>query len=190
MDTPRWDDLVVVARVARPHGLRGEVILNAETDFLEERFAPGHRYFMLDGARVVSIVARTVWFQRLRPVVGFDGYERIEDVEALAGRELRIEAADLQPLPAGVFYHHDLVGCRVERADGGVIGTVAKVDGAGDASRLIVDAGEAGEVIVPLAADICPTIDVDRRRIVIEPPEGLLDLNVVRAKRLRRGRRW
>lgn len=189
METPRWDDLVVVARVARPHGLRGEVVLNPETDFLEERFQPGHRVFVLEGARVVPLVLRSAWFHRQRPVVAFEGFERIEDVEGLAGRELRIAASELIPLPDGVFYHHQLIGCVVETAGGETVGTVTKVDGGGDASRLVLD-GDAGEVIIPLAVDICRTIDVDARRIVIEAPEGLLDVNVTRPRRPRHSRRW
>jgi 16S rRNA processing protein RimM len=189
MDTPRWDDLVVVARIARPHGLRGEVILNPETDFADERFKPGNRVFMLDGAQVVPIVVRSVFFHRLRPVVGFDGFDAIEQVGALVGRELRIEAADLQPLPAGMFYHHDLVGCRVETTQGAHVGAVTKVDGSGDATRLVVD-GASGELLIPLAVDICRTIDPGGRRIVIDALDGLLDLNIGRSHRVRRGRRW
>lgn len=189
MDTPHWDDLVVVARVARPHGLRGEVILNPETDFADERFQPGQRYFMLDGPRVVTVVARSVWFQRSRPVVGFEGFDSIEAVEHLAGSELRIAASDLRPLPEGMYYHDQLIGCRVETTGGDEVGTVARVEGSGDGSRLVVS-GEAGEMLIPLAADICRTIDADGRRIVIEALDGLLDLNVMRSRRLRRGRRW
>jgi len=189
MDTPRWNDLVMVARVARSHGRRGEVILNPETDFPEERFQPGRPFFVLDGPRVGTLVARSVWFHRDRPVVRFDGYESIEQAEALAGIELRIDAADLQPLPPGMYYHHDLIGCLVETADGMAIGTVSSVDGAGVTSRLVVE-GPSGEQLIPLAVDICRTIDPAQRRIVIDAPDGLLDLNVGRSRRVRQGRRW
>ena len=189
MESPRWDDLVVVARIARPHGLRGDVILNPESDFPDERFRVGQRYFLLEGARVVSLVVRSAWFQRARPVVAFEGYDNIEAVEGLAGRELRIEAGALAPLPDGMYYHHDPVSCRVVTTTGLEVGVVTKVDGSGDASRLVVD-GPAGEVLIPLAVDICTEIDPAARRIVVEPVEGLLDLNEVRSRRERRGRRW
>jgi 16S rRNA processing protein RimM len=189
MDTPRWDDLIVVARVARSHGRRGEVILNPETDFLEERFQPGRRFFVLDGPRIGTLVVRSVFFHRDRPVVGFEGYESIEQAETIAGAELRIEASDLQPLPPGVYYHHDLIGCLVETGDGTEVGTVRSVDGAGTASRLVVD-GPSGLQLIPLAADICRTIDLPHRRIVIDALDGLLDLNAGRSRRVRQGRRW
>jgi 16S rRNA processing protein RimM len=186
MDTPRWEDLVVVARVARPHGLRGEVILNPETDFADERFSPGRRFFMLDGARMVEVVSRSVFFHRVRPVVGFEGIDSIEQADVLVGRELRIAPTDLLPLPDGMFYQHDLIGCRVETTDGADVGVVKKVDGSGNASRLVVE-GASGEVLIPFAVDICPTIDPAGRRIVVDAPEGLFDLNVTRARRARRG---
>ncbi len=189
MDTPRWDDLVTVARIARPHGLRGDVILNPETDFAEERFVPGARFFVLDGPRVTTLTVDRVWFHRERPVVGFEGIESIEEAQPLAGRDLRIAEAALQPLPPGVYYHHDLVGCRVETVDGIEVGLVRKVDGSGEATRLVVD-GAAGEVLIPLAVEICRSIDPGARRIVVAAIDGLLDLNVTRGRRGGRGRRW
>lgn len=188
MDTPRWDDCIVVARVSRPHGLRGDVVLHPETDFLEERFRPGDRFFVLEGARIGVMTLRAARFQRGRPIVGFEGIDTIEAAEVLAGRELRIDPSALVPLPDGVYYHHDLVGCRVETMDGADVGVVTRVDGGGVATRLVVD-GATGEQLIPLAVDICRTIDTEGRRIRIEAPDGLLDLNVGRSRRARRGRR-
>ena len=186
MGAPRWEDLVVVARIARPHGLRGEVILNPETDFAEDRFRPGRRLYLLEGASVAQVTVRSVWFQRARPVIALEGVESIEQAELLAGRELRIEASELTPLPQGVYYQHDLVGFRVVTVGGIDVGTVARVDGGGSATRLVVD-GPAGEVLVPLAVDICRRIDTAAREIVIDAPDGLLDLNAVGRRRARRG---
>lgn len=188
METPRWDDLIVVARVARPHGLRGEVVLNPETDFLEERFTPGARFFVLQGAHVEVMTLRSARVQRGHPIVGFEGLETIEAAEPLAGRELRIAASALVPLPPGVYYHHDLVGCHVETVEGVPVGVVSRVDGGGAATRLVVT-GEAGEQLIPLAHDICRTINTAERLIRIQAPEGLLDLNTGGSRRARRGRR-
>jgi 16S rRNA processing protein RimM len=171
-----WDDLVVVARVARPHGRRGEVILNLETDFPEQRFAPGNRLMIRRGAEAESLVVRSVWFMKARPVVGFEGFESIDDAETLAGHELRIPADELADLPPGMFYHHDLVGCRVETAGGELVGEVVAVEGSGEASRLVV-ATPRGEELVPLASEMVPVVDPPARRIVIAAPDGLLGLN-------------
>lgn len=184
---PRWDDLIVVARVARPHGRRGEVILNLETDFPEKRFAPGNRLVIRRGEETEELLVRSVWFMKARPVVGFDGVESIDDAETLAGCELRIPADELAELPPGMFYHHDLVGCRVETADGVTVGEVVAVEGSGEASRLVVETPR-GEELIPLASEMVPLVDTRARRIVIAAPDGLLGLNeTARSRRAWRG---
>jgi 16S rRNA processing protein RimM len=187
--TAVWDDLYVVARVARPHGRRGEVILNLETDFPEERFKPGNRLLVQKGALTTPLVIRSAWFMRQRPVVGFDGFESIDDAETLAGAELRIPAEELAALPPGMFYHHDLLGCQVETTGGAVVGEVIAVEGSGTASRLVVRTS-TGEDLIPLVDEMCPIVDPPRRRIVVAAPDGLLGLNqTARSRGERRGRR-
>jgi 16S rRNA processing protein RimM len=168
--------MAVVGRIARAHGIRGQVIVNPETDFPELRFRPGARVFIKRGPSVDVLVVATVRFQNGRPVIGFDGVETMNDAEMLAGFEMRVPVEELAKLPAGTFYHHDLVGCHVVTGRGEEVGIVEGVEGTVGGSRLVV-AGAKGEILIPLASEICPTIDVAARRIVIEPPEGLLDLN-------------
>ena len=180
-----WDDLVVVARVARSHGRRGEVILNLETDFPEERFAPGNRVLVRRGAEAETLVVRSVFFMKARPVVGFDGFESIDDADTLAGCELRIPADELAVLPPGMFYHHDLVGCRVETTGGDPVGEVAAVEGSGEATRLVVTTPR-GEELIPRVSEMVPVVDPQARRIVVAAPEGLLGLNeTARSRRMR-----
>jgi 16S rRNA processing protein RimM len=175
---PVWDDMAIVGRVARVHGLRGQVVVNPETDFPASRFQPGRVvYRARDGAAEPLRVA-SLRLHRGRPIVGFEGIDSIDQAEELAGLELRVPLESLEALPAGAFYHHDLVGCRVETRSGVLLGSVGRVEGDGGASRLVVATG-GGDVLVPLAADICVAVDVGRKLIVIEPPEGLLELNRV-----------
>jgi 16S rRNA processing protein RimM len=183
-----FDEMVLVGRVARPHGLRGQVVIDPATDFAEERFAAGNTVWTRSprGDELLTIAA--VRFQGARPVVGFAGFERIEDAERLAGLELRVPAATLQPLADGTYYEHQLEGCIVELMSGERVGTVRRVEGGAGASRLIVD-GARGDIEIPLAVDICREIDVDARRIRIEPPQGLLELNDVGSGQPAAGRR-
>jgi 16S rRNA processing protein RimM len=106
----------------------------------------------------------------------------MDGAEALAGIELRIHAGELQTLPAGSFYRHDLVGCVVQTPGGESIGRVADVEGDAAGSRLLVQ-GKRGDILIPIAEGICLEIDVAQRKIVVEPPEGLLDLNVTKRQR-------
>ena len=168
----KWDAMAVVGRIARAHGIKGQVIVNPETDFPEARFRPGATLFTANG----TVKLTTVRFQNGRPVIGIEGVETINDAEELAGLELRVPVEELAALPAGMFYHHDLVGCAVVTGGGEKVGTVEGVEGTLSGSRLVV-AGAKGEILIPLAAEICRTIDVAGKRIVIEPPDGLLDLN-------------
>jgi len=173
---PEWDRMVLVGRVARPHGLQGHVIVTPETDFVEDRFKTGATFWTRSerGREVLTVNSARV--QNGRPVIGFEGFGSIEDVERLAGLDLMIPEDSLLPLDAGAYYVHDLVGCAVETISGEPVGEVKRVEGGAGASVLSIG-GARGEVLVPLAADICVEVDIAGRRIRIDPPDGLLELN-------------
>jgi 16S rRNA processing protein RimM len=172
-----WDDMLLVGVVARTQGNRGEVIVNATTDFVDDRFGEdavlwGRR--VPDGA--VERLQVTQFRMHLgRPVVVFGGVASINDAERFTGWELRVPPDTARQLPAHVYYHHELVGCAVWTAAGEQVGAVASVDGEGEAVRLVV-ATAGGPVLVPLTQAFC-TVDVAARRITIDPPEGLLEVN-------------
>ncbi len=171
--------MAVVGRIARAHGLRGQVIVNPETDFPDERFQPRAELFIERGGRVETLIVTTARFHGERPVLGIEGVETMNDAATLAGQELRVPVERLAALPPDTFYRHDLIGCRVETRDGRTVGVVRDVEGTLVGSRLVVD-GEAGEVLIPLVSNICPIVDPASRRIVIDPPEGLIEVNAGR----------
>jgi 16S rRNA processing protein RimM len=171
-----WDEMALVGRIARTHGLRGQMVVNLDTDFPDERFQPGSELFVRRGGVIEALTVSSVRLQGDRPVIAVEGVGTIDEAERLAGLELRIPVDRLRPLPGGTFYHHDLIGCRVETVDGSPVGVVRDVDTASGGSRLVVE-GTEGEVLVPIAAAICRVVDPAAKRIVIDPPEGLLDLN-------------
>jgi 16S rRNA processing protein RimM len=174
----KWEEMAAVGCIARAHGNRGQVIVNLETDFPDERFRPGAELFVLRNGSVQALMLTSVRFQHDRPVIGIAGVETMNAAEALAGQELRVPVDRLARLPGGTFYRHDLIGCRVETGAGELVGTVSSVEGPMTGSRLVV-AGANGELLIPLATAICTRIDPAAKRIVIDPPEGLLDLNRV-----------
>src|SRR5579862_7851637 len=132
--------MATVGRIARAHGIRGQVIVNPETDVPEQRFRAGADLFVERGGRVEPLTLTTVRFHRERPVVGLAGVETMDAAEALAGLELRVPIDWLAAPAAGLFYRHDLVGCRVETRAGDPVGVVREVEGTLDASRLVVAA--------------------------------------------------
>ena len=172
----QWEDMALVGWIARPHGLLGDVIVKPETDFVEDRFVVGATLWTRSDRGEETLTIASARVQNGRPVVGFDGFSRIDDVERLSGLELRIPEDALQPLADHTYYQHQLVGCAVETTGGEQVGDVTRVDG-GLAGSLLAVQGSRGEVLVPLTLAICVEIDIAAKRIRIEPPDGLLELN-------------
>ncbi len=175
-DEADWNAMVLVGFVARTHGNRGEVILKSETDFPEERFRVGGILQARRGEGPIEpLEVTSVRFQQGRPIVGIAGIGSISEAERLAGYELRVPESEQAPLPDGTYYHHQLIGCEVETRNGDRVGRVTAVQGQGEATRLVVR-GTRAEVLIPLAQAICD-VDVAAQRIVISPPDGLLEVN-------------
>ena len=168
--------MVLVGRIARPHGHRGQVIVNPATDFPDERFAEGAILHTMRDGRLETVTIATMRMHQGRPVLALQGVETMDAAETLAGLELRVPESALRTLPEGTYYEHDLIGCVLVTTDGREVGTVRTMEGGGGMIRLIAGSGRA-EIQVPLVREICVTIDVARKRIVIDPPEGLLDVN-------------
>jgi 16S rRNA processing protein RimM len=108
-------------------------------------------------------------------LVSVDGYDSPEAVAALTGRLLAVPESEALPPPDGHFYPWQLVGCRVLTEDGGDVGRVLRVE-SGAAQDLWVVGDERREHLVPAVAEIVREVDIGGRRIVIRPPEGLLEL--------------
>jgi 16S rRNA processing protein RimM len=168
--------MVLVGHVARAHGRFGEVLVHPQTDFPGERFAPGAVVHVRRAGRDERLTVGAMRLHQGRPLVAFEGIATMTEAEALAGLELRVPEAELTPLPPGTYYEHALVGCEVVTVGGLGLGVVRAVEGSAGGARLVIGSG-AGEVQIPLAHDICVQIDVAARRITVDPPEGLLDLN-------------
>jgi 16S rRNA processing protein RimM len=171
-----WDDAILVGVVARTHGNRGEVIVNPETDFPEERFRKGARLWTRRrGADPSTLDVVTMRMHQGRPVILFAGIGSMNDAELLAGQELRTDEVDTELLDEGEFFHRDLIGCEVVTAAGEFVGRVSNVLDDSAQARLVV-AGKRSELLIPLADEIC-TVDLAAKRITVRPPAGLLELN-------------
>ena len=172
-----WDDFVLVGHIARPHGHRGQVIVNPRTDFAAERFAPGATIWVLRKGMPTPLVIQEARIHKERPVLTLEGIASMNDALELHGVEVRVPPETQAALPEGEFYHHELIGCEVVTVDGREIGTVKAVEGAVGAQHLVIGADGKRDVLVPLAWSICVEIDPEGRRIAIDPPDGLLELN-------------
>jgi 16S rRNA processing protein RimM len=171
-----WREMVTVGRIVRPHGNRGQVVVDPETDRADRRFAVGAALYTNRHGSVEALTVATSRPYDRRWVIGFDRVKTIDDAEALRDLELKIPADALPALDSGAFYVHDLVGCRIETVGGAALGIVTRVD-LDTGVPLLAVAAKGGEVLVPLAESICRRIDVAAKVIVVDPPEGLIDLN-------------
>jgi 16S rRNA processing protein RimM len=178
---------VTVARILRPHGRRGEVAAEILTDFPERLKRLTSSELFSQKAHTANAVQhrkiRSCWLSQSRggqAIFHFDGSDSIDEAKALVGLEVQIPLADRLPLPSGNYYITDLAGCEVVQAEGQILGRVREVQFVGEqilgTPNLVIDSPR-GELLVPLAQDICINIDIAARRITVSLPEGLGELN-------------
>ena len=171
----REDDLISVARIARPQGHRGEVIADLLTDF-PERFAGLRRVYVkrADG-RLLLLDLENSRPHKGRVALKFVGCDSVSGAEELRDARVMVSRDQLVELPEDTYYDFDLIGCEAVATGGQYLGRVEEVQNYGAAPLLVVRGG-ARELLIPLVLSICVEIDTGRKRIVVNPPEGLLDL--------------
>ncbi len=168
------EDLVAIARIARPRGLRGECVADILTDFPERFAETGDVVAVLaDGSRR-PLILEDARFQKDRVHLKFSQVDDLDGAEELRGAEICVPETETVELEEGEFFDWELVGCRVETVGGEPIGTVRELMKTGGTEILVVD-GKSKEFLIPFAESICTDVDVERKLIVVDPPEGLLD---------------
>jgi 16S rRNA processing protein RimM len=171
------DDLVAVAKAVKTRGLRGELVADLLTDF-PERFEGLENLIAIapDGKRTVLDLEEH-FLQSGRVVLKFAGYDSIDAASVLIGCEFTVPVEDRVELAEDEYYDWQLAGCRVETVDGQEIGRVREVLRTGGVEVLVVeDEGTKREYLIPMAAEICTEINIERKLVRIDPPEGLLEL--------------
>ncbi|HEU0184602.1 MAG TPA: ribosome maturation factor RimM [Blastocatellia bacterium] len=169
------DDLIGVARIARPQGHRGEVIADLLTDF-PERFARLDRVYVkrADG-RLLLLDLENSRRHKGRVALKFAGCDSVSGAEELRDSRVLVPRDQLVELPADTYYDFDLIGCEAVSVEGHYLGRVEGVQNYG-AAPLLVGRDGGRELLIPLVLSICVEISTERKRIVVNPPEGLLDL--------------
>lgn len=171
-------DRVCLATLVRPRGLKGELVAEAGGDWSPAQLLEFAGTFLHPSGRPVRL--SQAWEHHGKPagriVLKLEGVDTIEQAEPLRGQELSIPGGERPAVPEGEFYIGDLAGCRVIHCLSGLeIGTVAGCLHYGGPMLLRVSTG-SGEVLIPFVNAICREIDVQAKRILVDPPEGLLEL--------------
>jgi 16S rRNA processing protein RimM len=173
---PDSERLVAIGEIGRPYGRGGEVHVTPLTDDLD-RFARVHDCVLLDTTRDGREPGRLTAARRQGAgvIVALAGCDSPEAARTLGGRLLAIPESETLPLDDGHFYVWQLEGCQVVTEEGQEVGMVAGIEGTAAHDLWVVRAG-AREHLIPAVAEIVREVDLARRRVVISPPEGLLDL--------------
>ena len=168
---------MAVGELLRPHGLRGELKVRALTDRPEARFAALSECFVVDPVTSRRERRRITShrFDRDDLLVRIEGIESPEEARRIQGHFLSVAADEVLPPPEGHFYPWQLEGARVETTDGRLVGRFARVEGSPGQSIWVVIDGER-EHLIPAVPEIVIDVSVADRRVVIDPPDGLLEL--------------
>ncbi len=173
---PRRDDLpetVAVGRVLRPHGVRGEVVVEVLSD-VPGRFAQGSRVSGIRaGEPPFRLVVAASRAHKGGAVVRFEGFEDRDRAEELRGVDLEVSREEVPEAPPGTYYQYELLGCLC-RNDGEELGRVIEVVEDGGGVLLVVE-GEGRRVPVPFVKEFLREVDVARGRIELALPPGLLE---------------
>ena len=167
---------VAVAQLGKTRGNRGEVTAVSLSSKAERYQALQEVFLFAPGgpAGGEKYQIESTWFHAGTLVFKFRGVDTISDAELLYGREVRIPASQRMALDEGEYFQSDLIGCEVvDRRTGESIGRVTAWDDGGGSGLLVVD----HHLLVPFARSICVSIDPAAKRILVELPEGLKDLN-------------
>ena len=169
------EDLIAIAKLAKPRGLRGEIVGDVLTDF-PARF---------DDLKSVSIVypsgetsageIEKFWFQKGRIVLKFVGFDTIEAAETLRNCEICVPETEAVELETDEYFDWELEDCTVETIAGEKLGIVKEVMRTGGTEVLSRYAGETKEYLIPFAETICVEVDVENKLIKVDAPEGLLE---------------
>jgi 16S rRNA processing protein RimM len=170
--------LVTVGRILRPHGLRGEVVVEVRTDEPQRRYAAGATLVVAPaGTAPGFLTVAAARSHQGRLIVCFDGVADRDAADALRGVVLGVDTAgDDPPEDPDEFGDHQLIGLAAVSVSGERLGEVASIDHAPAADLLVLRRPDGRTALVPFVRAIVPEVDVAGGRVVVDPPPGLLDL--------------
>ncbi|HKV36948.1 MAG TPA: ribosome maturation factor RimM [Pyrinomonadaceae bacterium] len=175
MDDGGSDDLITIARAVRTHGLKGEIVAELLTDFPERFEDVDELILVAPSGEQKRGQLEDYWFQKDRVVLKLAGYDDVDQAKSLVGYEFAVPDSERVTLEEDEFYDWELEGCTVKTGDTS-IGQVRSVLKTGGTEILVVSDDSGKEQLVPLAAEIVVKIDTAAKVILIDPPEGLLEL--------------
>ncbi|NDV23894.1 ribosome maturation factor RimM [Desulfovibrio sp. JC022] len=182
-------EMLVVAEVVKPHGLRGEVCIESHADspFLFDEVPC--LYLAKKGQKPRRFVVRSSRKHKGRMLITFKGIEGRDEAESLRGMEILVREADLPEVGDDEVYMHDLEGMSVELEDGTVVGTISDFILAPGQETWVISSSEGKEILFPAVEEFVLSVDLDAEKVVVAPPEGLLDIYLVESSQKDNGKK-
>jgi 16S rRNA processing protein RimM len=170
------DSYIAIARIVRTRGNRGEVLADLYTDFPDRFESLREVWVELSGGVRLRMDIEEAWRHQGRVVLKFRRIDSISEAERLVGAWVQLPEGEAHPLPAGSYFDHELIGCTVRGCGDEILGEVKGILRIAGNHQLVVR-GDRTEFLIPISAEICREISVDRKEIRVRLPEGLIDLN-------------
>ncbi|WP_445154112.1 ribosome maturation factor RimM [Arthrobacter sp. Hor0625] len=164
-----------VARIGKPHGIRGEVTVQVLTDAPGDRFVPGMQ-FVVEPASAGPLTVESARWNKDILLLAFEEVQTRNEAEALRGAKLYVETEELDEDDDEGWYEHELVGLDV-RVGGKVVGKVSGLHTMPVQDLLVVTVEGGSEVLVPFVEQIVPEVNVGDKYVVVTPPPGLFEVN-------------
>jgi 16S rRNA processing protein RimM len=165
---------VMVGVVRRTRGVHGELVVEPQTD-LPDRFSQLEKVYLVSGGEARPVTIRGVRRPREGEVwITLAEVTVREEAQKLNGATLEIDLADRPSLPEGTYYLDELEGLEVVDLEGRLIGRLARVVPRGGQDIYVVE-GAAGEVLIPAVPQIVKSVDLENKRMVVDPPPGLIE---------------
>jgi 16S rRNA processing protein RimM len=176
VDQGAKNSYIAIGRVARTRGIHGEVVTDLHTDFPDRFDDLKEVWLEFANGRRQSLALEESWEHKGRRVLKFSGVDSIDAAEAYVGCWVVLPAEQAVPLPVGTYFDHDLVGCIVQDVLGNRLGIVNEVRHLAGNTLLVVQ-NKGREFLIPAVDSICIKISIEEKQILIDPPEGLMDLD-------------
>ncbi len=164
-----------VARIGKPHGIRGEVTVQVLTDAPADRFVPGTK-FVVDPVSAGPLTVESARWNKDILLLAFEGIETRNQAETLRGAKLFIETEELEADDDEGWYEHELVGLEA-RVGSRVVGKIAALHTMPVQDLLVVEDAEGKEILIPFVEQIVPEVNVAEGFVLLTPPDGLFDIN-------------
>lgn len=165
-----------VGKIVNTHGVKGEARVVSKTDFADERYKPGNKlyFFMPDTKVPIELTVKSHRKHKSFDLVTFIGYENMNQIEKMKGGILKVKESQLGELDEDEFYYHEIIGCIVTTLTGEEVGKVTEILSPGANDVWVIKGKNGKDILIPYIEDVVKNVDVQEKKIVIYPMEGLL----------------